>query len=107
MFCGSNSIDSGIMNMEELGKCMGGKGNIVILMGELSNEATRARTDGIKKVIKEKFPDIKVTREQTANWNVNAAYLLAKKEPNPIVADGNILIPYQPVTKENYKSFMK
>ena len=107
VFVGSNSIDSGIMNMEELGKCMGGKGNVVILMGELSNEATRARTDGIKKVIKEKFPDIKVTREQTANWNVNAAYLLAKKEPNPKVADGNILIPYQPVTKENYKSFMK
>jgi len=61
LYCGSNSIDSGIMNMEELGKCMGGKGNVVILLGELSNEATQARTDGIKKVIKEKFPDIKVT----------------------------------------------
>ena len=187
VFCGSNSIDSGIMNMEELGKCMGGKGNVVILMGELSNEATRARTDGIKKVIKEKFPDIKVTREQTANWKreegktvmenwlasgqaidgvasnndemalgalqaikaagklgkicvggvdathdalesmdkgelnntvfqdgfgqgeeaVEAAYLLAKKQPNPKVVDGNIMIPYQPVTKENYKSFLK
>jgi DNA-binding LacI/PurR family transcriptional regulator len=68
LFCGSNSIDSGIMSMEELGKCMGGKGNLAILMGELSNEATIARTDGVKKVIKEKFPDIKVTREQTANW---------------------------------------
>lgn len=187
VFVGSNSIDSGIMNMEELGKCMGGKGNVVILMGELSNEATIARTDGIKKVIKEKFPDIKVTREQTANWKreegktvmenwlasgqeidgvasnndemalgalqaikatgklgkicvggvdathdalesmdkgelnntvfqdgvgqgaeaVEAAYLLAKKEPNPKVVDGNIMIPYQPVTKENLKSFMK
>jgi len=187
VFVGSNSIDSGIMNMEELGKCMGGKGNVVILMGELSNEATRARTEGIKKVIKEKFPDIKVTREQTANWKreegktvmenwlasgqeidgvasnndemalgalqaikaagklgkicvggvdathdalesmdkgelnntvfqdgfgqgeeaVEAAYLLAKKQPNPKVVDGNIMIPYQPVTKENYKSFLK
>jgi inositol transport system substrate-binding protein len=187
VFCGSNSIDSGIMNMEELGKCLGGKGNVVILLGELSNEATRARTDGIKKVIKEKFPDIKVTREQTANWKreegktvmenwlasgqeidgvasnndemalgalqaikaagkpgkicvggvdathdalesmdkgelnntvfqdgfgqgeeaVEAAYLLAKKQPNPKVVDGNIMIPYQPVTKENYKSFLK
>jgi ABC-type sugar transport system substrate-binding protein len=38
---------------------------------------------------------------------VNAAYLLAKKESNPKVADGNVMIPYQPVTKENYKSFMK
>jgi inositol transport system substrate-binding protein len=187
VFCGSDSIESGIMNMEELGKCMGGKGNVAILMGELSNEATLARTDGIKKVIKEKFPDIKVTREQTANWSraeaktvmenwlaagqeidgvvanndemaigalqaikaagklgkiciggidgthdaleamdkgelnntvfqdgigqgeeaVNAAYLLVRKEPNPKVVDGNVLIPYQAVTKENYKSFMK
>src|SRR5260221_2688648 len=38
---------------------------------------------------------------------VNAAYLLVKKESNPKVVDGNIWIPYQKVTKENYKSFMK
>jgi inositol transport system substrate-binding protein len=187
VYCGSNSIEAGIMNMEELGKAMGGKGNVAILMGELSNEAAIGRTDGIKKVIKEKFPDIKVVREQTGNWKreqgktimenwlasgqeidgvasnndemalgalqaikaagklgkipvggtdgsrdalasmgkgelnntvfqdpvgqgeeaVNAAYLLVKKEPNPKVVDGNIWIPYQPVTKENFKSFMK
>jgi inositol transport system substrate-binding protein len=187
VYCGSNSIEAGIMNMEELGKAMGGKGNVAILMGELSNEAAIGRTDGIKKVVKEKFPDIKVVREQTGNWKrdqgktimenwlasgqeingvasnndemalgalqaikaagklgkipiggtdgshdalesmekgelnntvfqdpvgqgeeaVNAAYLLVKKEPNPKVVDGNIWIPYQKVTKENYKSFMK
>jgi inositol transport system substrate-binding protein len=187
MYCGSLSIESGIMNMEELGKCMGGKGNVVILMGELTNEAAINRTDGIKKVIKEKFPDIKVVREQTGNWRrvdgktvmenwlasgqhidgvasnndemalgalqaikaagklgkicvggtdgipdalesiakgelnnsvfqdgaaqgeeaINAAYLLVKKEPNPKVVDGNIWVPYQKITKENYKSFMK
>jgi inositol transport system substrate-binding protein len=188
LYCGSNSIDAGIMNMEELGKAMGGKGNLVILMGELSNEAAIGRTDGIKKVVKEKFPDIKIIREQSGNWkreqgktimenwlasgqqidgvasnndemalgalqaikaagkldkihvggtdashdalesmdkgelndtvfqdpvaqgqeSVNAAYLLAKKQPNPKVADGNkIWIPYQRVTKENYKSFLK
>ena len=39
--------------------------------------------------------------------SVNAAYLLVKKEPNPKVVDGNILIPYQPINKENYKSYMK
>jgi inositol transport system substrate-binding protein len=187
VYCGSNSIDAGIMNMEELGKCMGGKGNIVILMGELSNEAAIGRTAGIKQVVKEKFPDIKIVREQSGNWkreqgktimenwlasgqeidgvasnndemalgalqaikaagklgkicvggtdashdalesmakgelnntvfqdpvaqgqeSVNAAYLLAKKEPNPKVVDDKIWIPYQPVTKENFKSFMK
>jgi inositol transport system substrate-binding protein len=187
VYSGSKSIEAGIMNMEELGKTMGGKGNLVILMGELSNEAALGRTDGIKKVVKEKFPNIKITREQTGNWQrvqgktimenwlasgqeidgvasnndemalgalqaikaagklgkipvggtdgshdalesmakgelnntvfqdpvgqgdeaVNAAYLMVKKEPNPKVVDDNIWIPYQPVTKENYKSFMK
>jgi len=38
---------------------------------------------------------------------VNAAYLAVKKQPNPQVVDGSILIPYQPVTKENYKQFLK
>jgi len=41
------------------------------------------------------------------NEAVNAAYLMVKKEPNPKVVDGTIWIPYQPVTKENYKTFMK
>jgi inositol transport system substrate-binding protein len=187
VYCGSNSIDAGIFNMEELGKAMGGKGNVVILMGELSNEAAIGRTDGIKKVIKEKFPAIKVIREQTGNWQrdqgrtimenwlasgdkidgvasnndemalgalmaikaagkqkdivvggtdgsadalasmdkgelhntvfqdpvgqgegaLEAAYLLTKKQPNPKVKDDIIWIPYQKITKENYKSFMK
>ncbi len=187
VYCGSNSIEAGIMNMEELGQAMGGKGNLAILMGELSNEAAIGRTDGIKKVLKEKYPDIKVTREQTGNWKreqgktlmenwlasgqaidgvasnndemalgalqaikaagklgkipvggtdgshdalaamdkgelnntvfqdpvgqgeeaINAAYLLVKKETNPKVVDGNIWIPYQKVTKQNYKDFMK
>jgi hypothetical protein len=33
--------------------------------------------------------------------------MLVKKEPNPKVVDGNIWIPYQPINKENYKSYMK
>ena len=187
VYCGSKSIEAGIMNMEELGKCMGGKGNLAILMGALNHEAAIGRTDGIKQVVKEKFPDIKIVREQVANWKraegktvmenwlasgqeidgvasdndemalgalqaikaagklgkicvggtdashdalesmdkgemnntvfqdpvaqgeegVNAAYLMVKKEPNPKVVDGNIWIPYQKVSKENYKSYMK
>jgi inositol transport system substrate-binding protein len=187
VYCGSRSIEAGIMNMEELGKAMGGKGNLVILMGELSNEAAIGRTDGIKQVVKEKFPDIKIVREQTGNWQrvqgktimenwlasgekidgvasnndemalgalmaikavgklgkipvggtdgthdalasmdkrelnntvfqdpvgqgveaVNAAYLMVKKEANPKLVNDIIWIPYQIVTKENYKSFMK
>ena len=187
LYVGSRNIDAGIMNMEELGKCMGGKGNLVILMGELNHEGAIHRTEGIKKIVKEKFPDIKIVSEQVGYWTraqgetimenwlasglkidgvasnndemalgalqaikaagklgkicvggvdashdalesmdkgemnntvfqdpvaqgeegVNAAYLMVKKEPNPKVVDGTIWIPFQPVTKENYKSFMK
>lgn len=187
VYVGSNSIDAGIYNMEELGKAIGGKGNVVILMGELSNEAAIKRTEGIKKVIKEKFPNIKVIREQTGNWRreegrtimenwlasgdtingvasnndemalgaimaikaagkggkiivggtdgsadalasmdkgelhntvyqdpvgqgegaLEAAYLLAKGQPNPKVKNDIVWIPYQKITKANYKTFMK
>ncbi len=68
VYSGSKSIEAGIINMEELGKAMGGKGNLVILMGELSNEAALGRTDGIKQVVKEKFPNIKIVRKQTGKW---------------------------------------
>jgi inositol transport system substrate-binding protein len=187
VYVGSKSIDAGVMNMEELGRAMGGKGNLAILIGELSDEPAHGRTDGIKQVVKEQFPNIKVTREQTGHWKresgktimedwlasgqqidgvaanndemalgalqaikaakkigkipvggtdgthdalesmdkgelnntvfqdpvaqggeaVNAAYLLVKKEPNPKMVDDNVWIPYQKITKENYKSFMK
>src|SRR6516164_8511954 len=187
VYVGSKSIDAGVMNMEELGKAMGGKGNLAILIGELSDEPAHGRTDEVKQVVKEQFPNIKVTREQTGHWKreqgktimedwlasgqqidgvaanndemalgalqaikasgkigkifvggtdgshdalesmekgelnntvfqdpvgqgeeaVNAAYLLVKKEANPKVVDNRIWIPYQRVTKENYKSFLK
>jgi inositol transport system substrate-binding protein len=187
VYVGSKSIDAGVMNMEELGKAMGGKGNLAILIGELSDEPAHGRTDGIKQVVKEQFPNIKVTREQTGHWKresgktimedwlasgqqidgvaanndemalgalqaikaarkidkipvggtdgthdalesmdkgelnntvfqdpvaqgeeaVNAAYLMAKHESNPKAVDSNVWIPYQKITKENYKSFMK
>src|SRR5215472_19149817 len=68
VYVGSKSIEAGIMNMEELGKAMGGKGNLTILIGELSDEPAHGRTDGIKQVVKEQFPNIKVTREQTGHW---------------------------------------
>ncbi len=187
VYVGSFSLDSGVMSMQELGKAMNGKGNLVILMGALDNEAAIARTDGVKKVIKSTFPAIKVIREQTGNWRreegrtimenwlasgdqidgvaanndemalgallalkaagklgkipvggvdgspdalasmekgelnntvfqdpagqgqgaLEAAFLMATKKANPKVKDGIIWIPYQPITKANYKSFMK
>lgn len=67
-YVGSDSIQSGILQMEYVGKQLGGKGNIVILRGDDGQEAARLRTQGVKQVIKEKYPDIKVVAEQTGKW---------------------------------------
>jgi ABC-type sugar transport system substrate-binding protein len=41
------------MNMEELGKAMGGKGNLAILIGELSDEPAQGRTDAVPLLVSE------------------------------------------------------
>ncbi|WZL72094.1 sugar ABC transporter substrate-binding protein [Clostridiaceae bacterium 35-E11] len=69
IFVGSESIDAGIFQMEYLAEKMGGKGNVVIMMGKLDNESAIMRTEGVKKVIEEKYPDIKVIKEQTGEWS--------------------------------------
>ncbi len=63
-----NSLMEGAAGMEYAGKLMNGKGNIIILQGTLGHEAATNRTDGVKNVIKEKYPDIKVLSEETGDW---------------------------------------
>jgi inositol transport system substrate-binding protein len=63
----SDDKEAGRMQMEYLAKKMDGKGNVVILLGELANNSTRDRTAGVKEVLKN-YPNIKVTQEQTGAW---------------------------------------
>jgi inositol transport system substrate-binding protein len=73
-FVGSDEKDSGSLEMKEVCRLMNGKGNIVVLMGGLSNQATRQRTQDIKDVIaKPPCNGIKIVDERTANWNRTAA----------------------------------
>lgn len=67
-FVGADETLMGRTQMEHIGELMGGSGNICILMGMLSNEASISRTNGVQEVIKEKFPNINVLAEETANW---------------------------------------
>jgi inositol transport system substrate-binding protein len=68
----SDHVVSGRLQMEALAECMGGKGNVAIMLGELASNATQQRTAGNKEVI-EKHPDIQVVQEQTANYQRNQA----------------------------------
>jgi inositol transport system substrate-binding protein len=67
-YVGSDSIEAGIMQAEWIAEQLGGKGNVVIMNGNLAQEAAQKRTEGEKQVFA-KFPDIKIIREDTGNWS--------------------------------------
>lgn len=73
-FVGSDERDSGTLESKEVCRLLKEKGkgsgaNIVVMMGQLNNQAARQRTQDIKDVIA--TPDcsfMKIVEEQTANW---------------------------------------
>jgi len=67
-YAGSDSIVAGTLQMEWIAEQLEGKGNVVIMNGNLSQEAAQQRTAGVKEVAA-KFPDIKIIKEDTANWS--------------------------------------
>ena len=67
-YVGSDSIQAGIMQAEWLAEKLNGKGNVVIMNGNLAQEAAQKRTEGEKQVFA-KFPDIKIIKEDTGNWS--------------------------------------
>jgi len=67
-YVGSQEIIAGQLQMEAMGKVLGGKGNVAILIGKLDNEGAVKRTEGNEETIKAKFPNIKVLAKETGNW---------------------------------------
>jgi inositol transport system substrate-binding protein len=67
-YVGSDSIQAGIMQAEWIADKLGGKGNVVIMNGDLAQEAAQKRTEGEKQVFA-KFPDIQIIKEDTASWS--------------------------------------
>jgi len=73
-FVGSNEVDSGTLETQEVCRLLqeAGKGegaNIVVMMGELSNQAARQRTQDVHDVIAtDECSFMTIVEEQTANW---------------------------------------
>ena len=78
-FVGSNEVESGTLEMKEVCRQMGGKGNILVMMGRLGDQAARQRTKDIEDVISRSPCDgIKIVQKQTANWlRVDASDLMS------------------------------
>jgi inositol transport system substrate-binding protein len=66
-YVGSDSKLSGTLEMTELARLAGGKGNVAILQGDPSQEAARLRTEACEEVVAQN-PDMKVVRTQAGNW---------------------------------------
>jgi len=66
-YVGSDSLYAGTVEMEQLAKLAGGKGNVVILQGDPANEAAVLRTKGCNDVVA-KNPGMKVIKTQAGNW---------------------------------------
>ena len=69
-FIGSNEIDSGTMQTREVCRLLGGKGNVLVLMGPLENEASIVRTKDIEDVIATpECSGMTIIDKQVGNWN--------------------------------------
>jgi ribose transport system substrate-binding protein/inositol transport system substrate-binding protein len=69
-FVASNEADSGTLEAKEVCKLLGGKGDILIMVGDLANQAAVQRTKDIHEVIATpECAGMKVLDEQTAVWD--------------------------------------
>ena len=93
-YVGSDSLVSGTLEMTELAKLAGGKGNVVILQGDPANEAAVLRTKGCEDVVA-KNPDMKVIKKATGMWardkgqTVMENWLQAGDEINVVCANND------------------
>lgn len=90
----SNDIEAGQLQMRYLAEKIGGKGNLAIIMGDLAQNATHDRTEGVKQVLKD-YPGIKIVEQQSAEWQRNKGmdltsnWLLAGSRFDAIVANND------------------
>ena len=69
-FVASNEAESGTLETKEICKLLGGKGNILVIEGQLSNQAAVQRTKDIHEVIATpECKGMKIIAEQTAEWD--------------------------------------
>ena len=69
-FVASNEKDSGTLETQQICKLLGGKGDILVMEGELSNQAAVQRTKDIHEVIAtDACKGMKIIAEQTASWD--------------------------------------
>ena len=72
-YIGTGQVEYGIKAAEELAKKMGGKANIAVLQTSLDSGNQNAEFDAFKKVITEKYPDMKIVVREVDNSDMPTA----------------------------------
>lgn len=78
VYVGSNELESGTMEMQELARLAGYKGKVAMLIGEANHPAAKMRTQDVKDVLA-KYPNMTLVASKVANWSRNEAYSITKK----------------------------
>src|SRR5262249_42828372 len=67
VFVGSEELQAGTLEMEELARLMNYRGNVAIMIGELTSNGAQLRTRAVEQVVA-KYPGMKVIEKQVANF---------------------------------------
>lgn len=95
-FVASNEVDSGTLEAKEVCRLLGGKGDILIMVGDLANQAAVQRTKDIHDVIATpECAGLKVLDEQTAGWDpvkgqdLMTNWLAAGHKPDAVISNND------------------
>jgi ABC-type sugar transport system substrate-binding protein len=95
-FVASNEVDSGTLETKEICRILGGKGDILVMVGDLANQAAIQRTKDIHDVIATpECSGLKILDEQTAVWDPVKAqdlmtnWIAAGHKPAAVIANND------------------
>jgi inositol transport system substrate-binding protein len=67
VFVGSEDLQAGTLEMEELARLMNHRGNVAIMVGELASNGAQLRTKAVEDVVA-KYPGMKIVEKQVGNF---------------------------------------
>jgi inositol transport system substrate-binding protein len=67
VFVGSEDLQAGTLEMEELARLMNYRGNVAIMVGELASNGAQLRTLAVERVVA-KYPGMKIVEKQVGNF---------------------------------------
>lgn len=99
-FVATDNHKGGELAGEQMGKLLGGKGNVILLRYAVGSASTEAREAGFLEVLKSKYPDIKIiSSDQHAGATRELAYQVSQNLLNRFSREVNgVFCPCEPPT---------